>query len=199
MGMARDYARGGRGRKPHQQDRMRGWGSAAQGAHSDLVHWPPCPEGGLAGRLPQAAPIEAPSFSAPEPVDQVPEGPRAGAGAWPECLPAAVLPRTPADQRECPRAACVVPPRLHALPLAQDHTMGPSHLPLPSATSSTVLSWAVDRGPQGSASVLRAGHSASNLMGLSLGARPTPGRVMGTPCERRSGGCWRQKPQLGPR
>ena len=96
----------------------RGGGGAAQGAHSDLAHWPPCPEGGLAGRLPQAAPIEAPSSPAPEPMDQVPEGPRTGAGTRPECLPAAVLPRTPADQCECPRAAHTAPPRPHACPPA---------------------------------------------------------------------------------
>lgn len=191
MGMARDYARGGRGRKPHQQDRTRGLGSAAQGAHSDLVHWPPCPEGGLAGRLPQAAPTEAPSSSAPEPMDQVPEGPRAGAGGRPECLPAAVLPSTPADQRECPRAACEAPLQPHAHPLAWGHSMGPSRLPLPGAVSGTVLSWAVDRGPQGSASVPRAGHSALNLMG-SLILRSLPDTEKGD-------GCWRQKPQLGPR
>lgn len=33
-------------------------------------------------------------------MDQVPEGPRAGAGTWPERLPAAALPETPAHQRE---------------------------------------------------------------------------------------------------
>ncbi|XP_067568675.1 maestro heat-like repeat-containing protein family member 1 isoform X9 [Pseudorca crassidens] len=43
---------------------------------------------------------------APEPMDQVPEGPRAGAGAWPKRLPASALPEAPAHQRarDCERA-----------------------------------------------------------------------------------------------
>ena len=139
-------------------------------------------EGGLAGRLPQAAPIEAPSSSAPEPMDQVPEGPRAGAGGRPECLPAAVLPTTPADQRECSRAACEAPLWPHAHPLARGHSVRPSRLPLPGAVSGTVLSWAVDRGPQGSASVPRPGHSALNLMGsLILRSLPNTGKGDGDP------------------
>lgn len=63
------------------------------------------------------------------------------------------------------------------VPPPGNHSVGPSHLPLPIAASSTVLSYAVDRGPQGSASVLRAGHSALNLMGsLVLGSRPDAGK-----------------------
>lgn len=64
----------------------------------------------------------------------------------------------------------MVPPRLHALPLAQDHTMGPSS-PLPSATAGTVLSWSCGQRTTRVSSVLQGWPLNSNPMGLSLGAR----------------------------
>lgn len=96
--------RGGHGCEPGQQDRMRGWGRRCPGP-TLTWHWPPCPEGGLAGGCPKLHLLKPLLPQHLSPWVKSPKGPRRVRGAWPECLPAAVLPRTPADQRECPRAA----------------------------------------------------------------------------------------------
>lgn len=63
---------------------------------------------------------EAPSSPAPEPMDQVPTGPRAGAGTGPERLPAAALPGPPPCRRECPAG-------LRSLPGARPCSLVPWH------------------------------------------------------------------------
>ena len=132
----------------------RGGGGAAQGAHSDLAHWPPCPEGGLAGRLPQAAPIEAPSSQHLSPWIKSPRGhERVRALGLSACLLQFFLEHLQISVSAPGQPTRPLPGPM-PVPRPGAHSVGPSHLPLPSAVSSAVLSWAVDRGPQESASVL---------------------------------------------